>query len=138
MADDDLRVTGSVRIPRSEIEQRFAPSGGPGGQHANKSSTRVELRWDASASAALGPNQRARVVERLGEVVRVVADDERSQLRNRALAEERLVARVRSALHVDPPRRKSKPSRGAKERRLKGKAIRSETKANRRKPGLDG
>jgi len=138
MAEDDLRVTRSVRIPRAEIEQRFAPSGGPGGQHANKTASRVEWRWDIEASSALGPGQRARVLERLGPVLRVVADDERSQARNRALAEERFIARVQSALHVDPPRRATRPSRGAKERRLQGKKARSETKANRRKPGVDG
>ncbi len=137
MADDDLRVTGSVRIPRSELEVAFAPSGGPGGQHANKAATRVELRWDVAASTALGPGQRARVLDRLGPVVRVVVDEHRSQVRNRTLAEERLVARVAAALHVEAPRRPSRPSRGAKERRLQGKKARSQTKANRRRPTLD-
>jgi ribosome-associated protein len=137
VADDDLRVNRSVTIPASEVEVRFSASGGPGGQHANKAATRVELRWDASTSTALGPRQRERVVEKLGEVVRIVVDDERSQLRNRTLADQRLVARVASALHVDPPRRATKPSRGAKERRLKSKKQRSETKANRRPPRSD-
>jgi ribosome-associated protein len=137
VADDDLRVNRSVTIPASEVEVRFSASGGPGGQHANKAATRVELRWDASASTALGPRQRERVTEKLGDVVRIVVDDERSQLRNRTLAEQRLVARVSSALHVDPPRRATKPSRGAKERRLRSKKQRSETKANRRPPRSD-
>jgi ribosome-associated protein len=138
VADDDLRVTRSVRIPRSELEVRFRTSGGPGGQHANKAATRVELTFDAAASPSLLPRQRERVVERLGPLVRVVVDDERSQLRNRALAEERLVARLASALHVDPPRRATRPSRGAKERRLQSKKLRSQTKANRQRPGADG
>lgn len=138
VADDDLRVTRSVRIPRSELEVRFRTSGGPGGQHANKAATRVELTFDAAGSPSLLPRQRERVVERLGEVVRVVVDDERSQLRNRALAEERLVARLASALHVDPPRRATRPSRGAKERRLQSKKLRSQTKANRQRPGAEG
>ena len=134
---DELRVTSSVRIPRAELEVRFTPSGGPGGQHANKVATRVELRWDAGASAALGPGERERVVSRLGAVVRVVADETRSQSRNRVLAEEQLVDRVAAALHVDRPRRPTRPGRGAKERRLQGKRSRSETKANRRRPGAD-
>lgn len=138
VADDDLWVSRSVRIPRSELEVRFRTSGGPGGQHANKAATRVELSFDAAASPSLLPRQRERVVERLGPVVRVVVDDERSQLRNRALAEERLVARLASALHVDPPRRATRPSRGAKERRLQSKKQRSQTKANRQRPGRDG
>lgn len=134
--DDDrfLRVNRSVRVPMHEIEQRFTASGGPGGQHANKTATRVELTFDAEASTAFGPRQRERVVERLGPVVRVVVDDERSQLRNRTLAYERLAARLGSALHVDPPRRPTRQSKGAKERRLAEKRQRSETKANRRPP----
>lgn len=137
MADDDLRVTSAVRIPRHELEVSFQASGGPGGQHANKAATRVELRFDAAASPSLRPSQKERVVERLGPVVRIVVDDERSQLRNRELAEKRLVARLAAALHVDPPRRPTRPSRGAKERRLRSKRQRSETKANRRRPRLD-
>ncbi|MCU1498423.1 MAG: hypothetical protein JWM47_2376 [Acidimicrobiales bacterium] len=138
MADDDLIVTRGVRIPRSELSVRFTASGGPGGQHANKTATRVELLFDVEASAALLPVQRDRVLERLGPLVRIVVDEERSQLRNRALAEERLVARLAAALHVERPRRATKPSRGAKQRRLTTKKQRSETKANRRRPGPEG
>ena len=137
MADDDLRVTSSVRIPLAEIELRFSASGGPGGQHANKAATRVELRFDVAASQVLRPRQRERIVERLGPVVRVVVDEERSQVRNRAIAEERLAARLASALHVEPPRRPTRPTRGSKERRLSSKKRRSETKANRRPPRHD-
>lgn len=135
---DELRVTNSVRIPRSELVERFAPSGGPGGQHANKASTRVELRWHAATSTALGQTQRDRVVARLGPVVRVVVDQTRSQARNRALAEEQLVARVAGALAVERPRRPTRPGRGATERRLQAKRSRSDTKANRRRPDPEG
>ncbi len=134
---DDLVVTASVRIPRHEIDVSFSASGGPGGQHANKSATRVELRLDLTTSSAFSRAQRARVVERLGDEIRVVADDERSQLRNRAIAEERLVARLQSALHVQRRRRATRPTRGSKERRIKAKKGRSEVKRQRRRPSRD-
>lgn len=137
MAEDDLRVNRSVQIPLAELEVRFSASGGPGGQHANKTATRVELTFDVEASPSLLPRQKERIIERLGPIVRIAVDDERSQLRNRALAEKRFVARLASALHIDPPRRATKPSRGAKERRLKSKKERSQTKANRRPPRSD-
>jgi len=138
VAEGSLRVNRSVQIPLAELEVRFSASGGPGGQHANKAATRVELTFDAHSSPSLLPRQKERIIERIGPVVRIVVDDERSQLRNRALAEKRFVARLASALHVDPPRRATKPSRGAKERRLKSKKERSQTKANRRPPRRDG
>jgi ribosome-associated protein len=135
-ADDDadgvLRVTPSLRIPLSEVQVRFSPSGGPGGQHANKVATRVELRFDVAGSPSLGPRQRARLLERLGPEVRVVADGERSQLRNRQAAVERLAERLAAALAVDTPRRPTRPSRGAKERRLQAKRHLSERKRSRR------
>ena len=134
---DDLVVTNSVRIPRHEIEMSFSASGGPGGQHANKAATRVELRLDLASSTAFSDAQRARVTDRLGDEIRVVVDDERSQLRNRSLAEERLVARLQSALHVQRGRRPTKPTRGSKERRIKAKKGRSETKRQRRRPRHD-
>ena len=130
----ELVVTRSVRVPRRELDVRFTTSGGPGGQHANRTASRVELRLDLEASSAFSEAQRAQVIERLGTVVRVVADDERSQIRNRAIAEERLVARLASALHVERPRRATRPTRGSKERRLTEKKRRSETKKNRRRP----
>ena len=135
--DDDLIVTRSVRIPRHELQISFSTSGGPGGQHANKSATRVELRLDLEHSTAFGPGQRARVMERLGPAIRVIADDERSQLRNRALAEERLVARLQSALHVERPRRATRPTKGSKRRRLDAKSRRGEVKRQRRRPSRD-
>jgi ribosome-associated protein len=133
---DVLVVTRSVRIPRHELQVSFSPSGGPGGQHANRSHTRVELRLDVEASAAFGPVQRQRVLDRVGPEIRVVVDEQRSQTRNRTLAEQRLVERLREALHVDPPRRPTKPTRTSKERRLISKQRRSDIKQTRRKPGV--
>lgn len=134
---DGLDVGSGVVIPADELTYRFTPSGGPGGQHANKASTRVELTFDVASSGAFTDTQRARVVARLGEVVRVVADDERSQSRNRARATERLRDKVAAALVVPKRRRPTKPSRGAKERRLQAKRQQSERKAGRRRPDPD-
>jgi ribosome-associated protein len=131
-----LAVTPSLRIPLSELHFRFAPSGGPGGQRANKVSTRVEVRFDVVGSPSLGSRQRARLKERFGPEIRVVADDERSQSRNRALAVERLRQRMADALRVVPPRRPTRPSRSANERRLAAKRRTAERKQNRR-PGSD-
>jgi ribosome-associated protein len=131
-----VRITSSLAVPLAELQFRFSPSGGPGGQNANKVNTRVELRFDVAGSPSLGPRQRARLLDRLGPEVRVVADDERSQLRNRQLAVERFRRRMADALHVDTPRRPTRPSRGAKERRLKAKRQVSERKRNRR-PDID-
>src|SRR6202035_1911742 len=102
-SDDDgaVRITPSLAIPLSELQFRFTPSGGPGGQHANKVNTRVELRFDVAGSPSLGPRQRARLVQRFGPEIRVTADDERSQLRNRQLAVERFRTRVADALHIE-------------------------------------
>ncbi len=135
--DDRLVVTDAVRIPRFELDMSFSASGGPGGQHANKAATRVELTFDVSTSSAFDESQRQRVISKLGDTVRVVADDERSQLRNRTLAEERLAAKLRGALHVQRRRRATKPTRGSQRRRLQAKSERSEVKRQRRRPGLD-
>lgn len=137
MPDDDLVVNPSVRIPRIEVDERFTTSGGPGGQHANKTATRVELRFDAAGSPSLSEHQRARIVERLGPIVRVVVDETRSQTRNRVLAEERLVGRLAAALVVEAPRRPTRPTRGSKERRLQAKGRRSQLKSERRRPRPD-
>jgi ribosome-associated protein len=131
-----VRVSPSLSIPASELHFRFSPSGGPGGQHANKVATRVELRFDVAGSPSLGPRQRARLVDRLGTEVRVVVDEERSQLRNRQLAVQRFRERLAAALHVETPRRPTRPSRGAKERRLAAKRQLSERKRSRR-PDFD-
>lgn len=134
---DDLTVTRSVRIPRRELEVSFSASGGPGGQHANKTATRVDLRFDVESSSAFGPVQRQRVLDRLGPQVRVVVDDQRSQLRNRELAERRLVGLLQAALHVDRPRKPTKPTAGAKQRRRESKSRRSDVKRQRRRPSVD-
>jgi ribosome-associated protein len=135
--DERLVVSDTVRIPRHELAVTFSASGGPGGQHANKASTRVEVVLDVGSSSAFTLAQRERVVARLGPVVRVVADDERSQLRNRALAEERLVAKLRTALYVPRSRRPTRPTRGSQRRRVEAKKQRGETKRYRRPPGTD-
>ena len=132
--DDRLVVTDSVRVPRHELEVRFSASGGPGGQHANKAATRAELTFDVEASAAFTEAQRDRVRARLGPTVRVVADDERSQLRNRTLAEERLARKLREALHVERSRRPTRPTRGSQRRRVDAKKRRSDVKRNRQRP----
>ncbi len=130
--DGEVRITSSLAIPRSELQFRFSPTGGPGGQNANKVNTRVELRFDVAGSPSLGPRQRARLLERIGPEVRVVADDERSQARNRQLAVERFRARLAAALHIEKPRRPTRPSRASKERRLTEKRHLSERKRSRR------
>jgi ribosome-associated protein len=132
-----LRVSGSLRIPLSELEWRFSRSGGPGGQHANTSDTRVDLRFDIESSPSLGPRQQARLLERLGPSVRVMASDERSQLRNREIALQRLAERLTEALRVETPRRPSRPTKAAKQRRLDSKKRQSTRKAERRRPTRD-
>ena len=129
-----LRVTRSCAIPFDELEWRFSGSGGPGGQHANTSNTRVEVRFDVASSPSLGPRQRARLLERLGPLVRVVASDERSQVRNRELALERLRSRLAEALRVQRERRPTAPTRSSRERRLEDKRRRAERKRLRKPP----
>jgi ribosome-associated protein len=134
-----VRVTPSCRIPRSELRFRVARSGGPGGQHANTSDTRVEVSFDVEASGALGPRQRERLLARLGPVVRAVASDTRSQARNREIALERLVARLADGLAVQAPRRPTRPSRAAQRDRVESKRRRGELKRSRgRRPTDDG
>jgi ribosome-associated protein len=119
---------------RSEVAFRFSRSSGPGGQHAQKSSTRVEALFDVEGSAALTAAERRRVLERLGPVVRAVAQDERSQLRNRELATERILEQLREATRVRRPRRATKPTAASRERRLESKRRQSATKRLRRPP----
>jgi ribosome-associated protein len=132
-----LRVTPSCRIDRSELEWLVSRSGGPGGQHANTSDTRVEVRFDVAASHSLGPRQRSRLLERLGPVVRATAADSRSQARNRELALERLRERIARGLAVERPRRPTRPSRAARARRVDTKKRHSRQKQQRRRPTLD-
>ena len=127
-------MTRSVLLPLSEIEYRVSRSSGPGGQHAQKSETRVEAVLDVERSTALTETQKRRVVARAGDVLRAVAQDERSQLRNRELATDRLVEKLRQALAVPRKRVATKPSTAARERRLEKKRRRSRTKALRRPP----
>jgi ribosome-associated protein len=134
MDGESIRVTRSVVLPLSEVRFRTSRSSGPGGQHAQKSETRVEALFDVEASAALSDAQKRRVTGRAGPVLRAIAQDERSQLRNRELAVERLVEQLRSALRVERKRVPTKPTAAAKERRLQGKKRRSETKRLRRTP----
>src|SRR4051812_23815495 len=117
---------------RSEIAFRFSRSSGPGGQHAQKSSTRAEAIFDVEGSSALTEGERRRVLERLGPVVRSVAQDERSQLRNRELATDRILEQLREATKVRRKRKPTKPTKAAKERRLDEKKRRGETKRLRR------
>jgi ribosome-associated protein len=135
--DDDLIVNRSLRIPRRELELSFSASGGPGGQHANRSNTRVEVRWDVAASTAVSDSQRQRITERIGPEVRVVADDERSQRRNRGLAEQRLAERVGEALYVERPRTPTKPTKASKRRRAESKQARAQVKRGRKRPSAD-
>jgi len=116
-----------------ELSWRATTSGGPGGQHANRSATRVEVRFDVGASRVLGPRQRARIVDRLGPVVRATASEHRSQWRNRTVAAERLADQLRAALRVEPTRRPTAPSAGARQRRLDAKRRRARTKELRRR-----
>lgn len=137
MVDGTLRVTRTCEIPLDELEWRFTGSGGPGGQHANTANTRAEVRFDVAASTSLGPRQRARLLARLGPVVRVVASDERSQARNRDLALERLAARLAEALKVGRPRVPTRPSAAARRERVQEKRRRSEVKRQRARPEVE-
>ena len=138
MADDGwLRVTRTCRIPLSEVELRVSRSGGPGGQHANTSDTRVEAVFRVDESGALGPRQRDRLLERVGAVVTAVAADTRSQSRNRTLALERLRSKLAEGLHVTPARRPTRPSASATAERVEQKRRRSEVKRTRRPPDPD-
>ena len=134
MEGESIRVTRSVVLPRSEIQLRFSRSSGPGGQHAQKSESRVEALFDVAASEALTERQKRRVIGKLGSVVRAVAQDERSQWRNRELATERIVEQLREALKIKRRRRPTKPTAASRERRLEQKRRRSEVKRLRRPP----
>lgn len=131
-------VAPGVRIPVSELELRGITGGGPGGQHVNKSATRVELRWNLRASSALTDAQRTRVMQKLGArldgdgTIRVVAGEYRSQLQNRRAAVERLVSILARALVVQPPRKATRPTRASVERRLNEKRKQSDRKRDRR------
>jgi ribosome-associated protein len=134
MDGESIRVTRSVVLPRGEVEFRYSRSSGPGGQHAQKSETRVEAVFDVEASTALSDVQKRRVVARAGSVLRAVAQDERSQSRNRELALERVVEQLRRALRVERRRVPTEPTAASRERRLEQKRRRAEVKRLRRGP----
>ena len=133
---DDLRVGPRLTVPAAELVERFSRASGPGGQGVNTTDSRVELLWDHQASAAVGDVQRERLARRLGpEPVRVVATEHRGQLRNREAARARLVETLRDALAPPPPRRRpTRPSRGARQRRLDAKKQRGALKQQRQIP----
>ena len=131
MAAESIRVTRSVSLDPDEIELRVSRSSGPGGQHANKTETRVDALFDVAASASLTDAQKRRVESRVGPVVRATAQDERSQARNRALAVERLVAKLADALRVERRRVPTSPTTASRERRLEAKRRRARVKRGR-------
>ena len=133
MAGDDrvLSAGAGCRVPTSEVRWRFGPSGGPGGQHANRANTRVEAVLDISAVDGIENEVRKRLVASLGPIIRVVVDSSRSQIRNRRRALDELEERLRAAVQLIPERRPTKPGRRAVERRLATKRRRSERKVDR-------
>jgi ribosome-associated protein len=134
IARESIQVHNRLAIPLEEIELRYSRSSGPGGQHAQKTETRVEALFDVEASRTLSAGQKERIRRRAGPVVRALAQDERSRLRNQELALERLAKAVRSALHVPRKRRPTTPSAAVRERRLENKRRRAQTKRLRRPP----
>jgi ribosome-associated protein len=128
MPGESIRVTRSVVLPLADVEFRTSRSSGPGGQHAQKTETRVEALFDVERSEALTDAQKRRVLARMGGTLRAIAQDERSQSRNRELALERLVGQLREALRVPRRRRPTKPSQASVERRLEEKRRRSQLK----------
>lgn len=137
MAAESIRINASLTIPDSELEWKFSASGGPGGQHANKASTRVDLVWPIVTSDCVTEAQRAKLTAQFGDAVRISVDAERSQLRNRQIARERLAERIARALQPVAKRRKTKPSRRAKQRRLDEKKRTGEIKKLRQRPKWD-
>jgi ribosome-associated protein len=135
--EDPMRVTRSISVPLSEIELRLSRSSGPGGQHANVTASRVEATFDVETSTALNDIEKQRVITRAGPRLTAVAQDTRSQARNRELALERLRDRLAEALAVRRRRRPTRRPRAAEERRLEAKRLRSERKRGRRPPRAD-
>ena len=131
---DFLRIRDGLSLPISEIEIRASRSSGPGGQHANVTASRIEASFDVRASETLDDVQKARISAKLGPRVTAIAQDARSQARNRELALQRLAARLNAALHVPRPRTKTRPTAGSRRRRLDDKKRRGDTKRGRQKP----
>jgi ribosome-associated protein len=136
--DDPMPIRGRTAIPLREVTVRASRSSGPGGQHANKTASRIEVSFDVAASSALTDEQKRRVISRLGPRVVAVAQDGRSQTRNRELALERLARRLSGALAVHRPRQSTRPTKASVKRRLAAKRQRAERKRDRRSPGDDG
>jgi ribosome-associated protein len=134
MARESIQVHNRLAIPLEEIDFRYSRSSGPGGQHAQKTETRVEAVFDVEASETLSEAQKRRLRRKAGPVVRAMAQDERSRLRNRELALERLATSIRTGLRVERKRRPTKPTAAARERRLEGKKRRARTKRLRQPP----
>lgn len=134
IARESIQVTPRLAIPLEEVQLRYSRSSGPGGQHAQKTETRVEAVFDAVASETLTDAQKRRLTARMGPVVRAVAQDERSRWRNRELALERLAEAIRAGIRVERKRRPTKPTTAAKKRRLETKRRRSEVKRLRKPP----
>ncbi|HWB68852.1 MAG TPA: alternative ribosome rescue aminoacyl-tRNA hydrolase ArfB [Solirubrobacterales bacterium] len=134
---EELRVNDRLSIPLGEVELRASRSSGPGGQHANVTASRIEAVFDIEASSALSDPQRTRLRERFGPQVSAVAQDARSQARNRELALERLAQKIAAALVVRAPRRPTRPTQASRRRRLEQKRRTGERKRERRKPGGD-
>jgi len=143
VSDGDIIITPALTIPRAELQFRASRAGGPGGQHVNTSSTRVELLWDLSHSTVVSDEQRGRLLTKLAArldaagMVRVVASDRRSQSQNRDAAAERLAVLVRQALVVPRKRRPTRPTRASREQRLADKRKRGEQKRDRRRDNHD-
>jgi ribosome-associated protein len=135
--EDAIRVAEGTEIPLDEIELRASRSSGPGGQHANVTASRIEAVFEVAASESLSDEQRALLKRKLGDRVTAVAQDARSQARNRELALERLREKIAAGLRKPKPRRPTKPSRAARERRLQQKRRTSQRKAQRRPPSED-
>ena len=137
MAPDSIVVDATHAIPRYELLVRATRSGGPGGQHVNTSSSRVEIQWSPSESSALTPDEKARVATRLASridtsgLIRVAASDTRSQRQNKLLAEQRLASLIARALLVRKKRVKTSPTRSSREERLRVKKLRSRRKRDR-------
>jgi ribosome-associated protein len=131
-SDDVVRINATLSLPNTELTWRFSASGGPGGQHANTSNTKASVSFDIENSPALTEFQRAKLLEKIGPELTCIASDERSQLRNRNLALERLRARLSEALVVLPPRKATRPSKGAQQRRLDSKTRNATVKTGRR------
>ena len=134
---EELRIDERLSLPLAEIELRASRSSGPGGQHANVTASRVEAAFDVEASAALDPEQRRRLLQRLGPVVTAVAQDARGQARNRELALQRLAQKLAAGLRVQRKRRPTRPSRASNEKRLEQKRRWGQRKRSRGRPPLD-